>query len=243
MKLQALCIRNTKEILRDPVNLGFGLGFPVVLLLLLSAIQANIPVRLFEIKSLAPGVSVFALSFLTLFSATLIAKDRESALLWRLYTAPLSPWHFILGYAIPMLPIGLAQGAVCYITAFALGLNLSINILLALLLLIPPALFFIFLGLLCGSVLNVKQAGGLCGALFTNLTAWLSGVWFDLNLVGEGFKKIAYALPFVHAVELERSAVSGEFADIFSYLLWVLAYALIIGTSAVIVFLKQAKKM
>ena len=52
MKLQALCRRTTWEIVRDPLNLAFGLGFPLVLLLLLSAIQANVPVDLFAIDRL-----------------------------------------------------------------------------------------------------------------------------------------------------------------------------------------------
>ena len=81
MKMLTFAGRCSKEILRDPLNLMFGLGFPVVLLLLLSAIQANVPVELFAIAHLAPGIAVFGLSFLTLFSATLIARDRESALL------------------------------------------------------------------------------------------------------------------------------------------------------------------
>ena len=45
MRMMTFAKRCTKEILRDPINLGFGLGFPLVLLLLLSAIQANIPVK------------------------------------------------------------------------------------------------------------------------------------------------------------------------------------------------------
>ncbi|MEE1356464.1 MAG: ABC transporter permease, partial [Clostridia bacterium] len=40
MRMLTFANRNTKEILRDPLNLGFGIGFPIVLLLLLSAIQA-----------------------------------------------------------------------------------------------------------------------------------------------------------------------------------------------------------
>ena len=79
------------------------------------------------------------------------------------------------------------------------------NILLAVLAVIPISLFFISAGLMFGSILSVKQVGAVCGALLTNLTAWLSGVWFDLDLVGGAFRKIAYALPFVHAVELESS--------------------------------------
>ena len=80
MKLLTFATRNTKEILRDPINLFFGLGFPMVLILLLSAIQANIPVSLFEIQHLAPGITVFGLSFMTLFSATIISKDRSTSL-------------------------------------------------------------------------------------------------------------------------------------------------------------------
>ena len=191
MKMLTFSSRTAKEILRDPVNLGFGLGFPVVLILLLSAIQANVPVSLFEIEKLAPGMTIFGLSFMTLFSATLIAKDRESALLQRLYTTPLTAADFILGYTLPILPVALAQAAVCFITAFILGMDITVNVLWAVLILIPASVFFIALGLLCGSVFNVKQVGGMCGALLTNLTAWLSGIWFDLDLVGGAFKKAA----------------------------------------------------
>ena len=183
--------RTAKEILRDPVNLGFGLGFPVVLILLLSAIQANIPVSMFEIENLAPGMTVFGLSFMTLFAATLIAKDRESALLQRLYTTPLTAADFIFGYTLPLLPIALGQAAVCFVTAFFLGLEVTVNVLWSVLMIIPASVFFIALGLLCGSALSVKQVGGICGALLTNLTAWLSGIWFDLELVGGAFKTAA----------------------------------------------------
>ena len=242
MKMLTFAGRNTKEILRDPLNLGFGLGFPLVVLLLLSAIQANIPVALFEIAHLTPGVTVFGLSFMTLFSATIIAKDRGSSLLQRLYTTPLTAADFILGYTLPMLPISVAQSVVCYIVALVLGLKWTVGILYALVFILPVSLLFVGLGLLCGSVFNDKQVGGICGALLTNLSAWLSGVWFDLELVGGVFKKIAYALPFVHAVELERAALNGEFAALLPHLAWVLGYAVVILAAAVLLFLRQMKR-
>lgn len=242
MKLFAFSQRTAKEILRDPLNLGFGLGFPVVLILLLSAIQANIPVSLFEIEELAPGITVFGLSFMTLFSATLIARDRETALLQRLYTTPLTAADFIFGYALPILPIAVAQSVICYIIAFFLGLPVTLSVLYAVLFIIPVSLFFIALGLLCGSVLNSKQVGGICGALLTNLTAWLSGVWFDLDLVSGAFKKIAYFLPFVHAVELERAVLSGNYSNIFPHLYWVLGYSAAVSVLAVLLFIRQMKR-
>lgn len=242
MKMAALAGRNTKEILRDPLNLAFGLGFPLALILLLSAIQANIPVELFAIEHLAPGITVFGLSFITLFSATIIAKDRGSALLQRLYTTPLTPADFILGYALPMIPLSVAQTAICYCAALCLGLKMTAHIFTAVLLIAPVSVLYIALGLLCGSMLSDKQVGGVCGALLTNCSAWLSGIWFDLNLVGGAFRKIAYALPFVHAVELERAALAGDMAAALPHLWVVIAYAAGILVLAVYMFLRQMKR-
>lgn len=242
MRLFTFAKRCTKEILRDPVNVGFGLGFPLVLLLLLSSLQANIPVNLFEINTLTPGITVFGLSFVTLFSATLVAKDRESALLQRLYTTPLTGFDFIMGYMLPILPIALGQTVICYLFAIALGLHVSANILYAIMGIIPMAVFNIALGLLCGSVFGVKQVGGICGALLTNLSAWLSGVWFDLKLVGGLFEKIANALPFVHAAEMEKALFSGDFAAAKAHFFPVLLYSMAITAAAVFCFLRQMKK-
>lgn len=242
MRMLTFAKRCTKEILRDPLNLMFGLGFPVVLLLLLSAMQANIPVDLFALDSLTPGITVFGLSFMTLFSSTLIAKDRESSFLQRLYTTPLKSTDFILGYMLPIIPIAIAQCVVCYLIAIALGLSVTINILYAVLLMLPIAVFYIALGLLCGSIFNVKQVGGICGALLTNLSAWLSGIWFDLDLVGETFGKIANLLPFVHAVELERAVIAGNYSEILPHLYPVLGYAIITMAGAILLFLRQMKK-
>lgn len=242
MRMLTFAKRCAKEILRDPINLGFGLGFPLVLLVLLSAIQANLPVSLFEIDTLTPGITVFGLSFMTLFSATLIAKDRESALLQRLYTTPLTGIDFIMGYMLPILPIALGQTIICYLCAIPLGLTVNVNIIYAIMGIIPMAIFNIALGLLCGSIFGVKQVGGICGALLTNLSAWLSGVWFDLKLVGGFFEKLANALPFVHAVELEKALFGGNFELAFSHFLPVLLYSILITVIAVGCFLGQMKK-
>ena len=242
MKMITFAKRCGKEILRDPINLGFGLGFPLVLLVLLSTLQKNIPVPMFEIDALTPGITVFGLSFLTLFSATLIARDRESALLQRLYTTPLTGLDFILGYMLPLLPIAIGQTAICFLFAVPLGLTVRVNVIYAIIGIIPMAVFNIALGLLCGSLLGVKQVGGVCGALLTNLSAWLSGVWFDLNLAGGFFEKIAYALPFVHAAELEKALFSGNFEAAGAHILPVLAYSVLAAAAAVLAFLGQMKK-
>ena len=242
MRMLTFAKRCSKEILRDPINLGFGLGFPLVLLFLLSTIQKNIPVSLFEIDTLTPGITVFGLSFMTLFSATLVAKDRESALLQRLYTTPLTGFDFIFGYMLPLLPIALGQTLICYLAAIPLGLTVSVNIIYAVVGMIPMAIFNIALGLLCGSILGVKQVGGICGALLTNLSAWLSGVWFDLKLVGGAFEKIANALPFIHSVEMEKALFRGDIELALSHILPILLYSFVVTAVAVFCFLRQMKK-
>ena len=242
MRMLTFSKRCAKEILRDPINLFFGLGFPVVLLLLMSAIQANIPAELFVIESLAPGIAVFGLSFITLFSATLVARDRESSLLQRLYTTPLRSHDFILGYMLPILPIALGQTAICYLAALPLGLTFGVNIVYAIIGIIPVAIFNIALGLFCGSLLGAKQVGGICGALLTNLSAWLSGVWFDISLVGGFFEKAARVLPFIHAVELEKALFSGSLDAALAHALPVVLYSLGAVVAAVLAFLGQMKK-
>ena len=242
MRMMTFANRCTKEILRDPINLGFGLGFPLVLLLLLSALQKNIPVSLFEINTLTRGITVFGLSFISLFSATLIAKDRESALLQRLSTTPLTGFDFIIGYMLPLMPLALGQTVICYLVAIPLGLTVRVTIIYAVIGMIPMAVFNIALGLLCGSILGVKQVGGICGALLTNLSAWLSGVWFDLNLVGGFFEKLAYALPFVHAAEIEKALFRGDFQLAGTHLLPVVLYSAVLTVLAVLCFLRQMKK-
>ena len=179
---------------------------------------------------------------MTLFSATLIAKDRESSLLQRLYTTPLTGLDVILGYMFPLIPIAVGQTAVCYLFAIPLGLTVSVNIVYAIIGIVPMAIFNISLGLLCGSMFGVKQVGGICGALLTNLSAWLSGVWFDLELVGGAFEKIAYMLPFVHAAQMEKALFAGQFQTALDHVLPVLLYSAVITTVAVLCFLGQMKK-
>ena len=239
MKMQAFAQRNAKEILRDKLTVIFGLGFPLVVLLLLNIIQSNVPQELFPLKKLTPGIAVFGLSFISLFSATVMAKDRSSSLMLRLYTSPMRSSDYILGYTLPLLPMSVAQAAICYAAAIILGLEIRVNILLAIIVLIPAMVLFIAIGLICGAVLNDKQVGGFCGALLTNLTAWLSDTWFDVSLVGGAFEKIANALPFIHAVKAGRAAYIGDYAAIMPELWWVIAYAAVCMAAAVAIFKKK----
>ena len=242
MKTLAFAKRTTKEIIRDPINLLFGLGFPIILILLLTTIRKNAPEALFDLNQLTPGIAVFGLSFISLFSATLISKDRSSSFLERLFTTPMKAKDYILGYTLPFVPMALLQTIICYLIAIILGLQFNTNLLIAIIAILPISLFFIAIGLLCGTIFNDKQVGGICGALLTNLTAWLSGAWFSLELVGGLFKDVADCLPFVHAVNLSKGLLNADYSNFLFDSIWVLGYGLIFFTLAIIIFRKKMKK-
>jgi len=236
MKVLAFAKRNAKELLRDPLTLFFGLGFPLVLLVLMTLIQSNIPVHIFELDTLAPGIAYFGLTFLALFSGLLLARDRSTSFLARLAASPMTAADFLLGYLLPLLPMAVGQSAICLGAAVALGLPLSWDLLAVVAALIPSAFLFIGLGLLCGTLFNDKQVGGMCGALLTNATAWLAGIWFDLSLVGGAFKKAAYFLPFVHGADGAKAALAGDWAALPGHLLWVSAWAAAVLALAIALF-------
>ncbi len=239
MRWMALARRNWKEIRREPLNLAFGIGFPLILLGIITALQSHIPASIFEIQPLFPGIVVFGFSFLSLFAAMLIAKDRETSLLLRLFTTPMPSRDYILGYLLPMFPIAMAQLLISYAGAIFLGLPLTFQTVLSLLAMLPTGMLFIGIGLWAGSVLSDKLVGGVCGALLINVSAWLSGTWFDLEMVGGWFKRIADVLPFVHAVQAGRAAVIGDWSAYWPHLLWVSGYVLAIGCLAVAAFRRQ----
>lgn len=240
MRRRAFVSRNLKEILRDPLTLIFGMGLPVVLLALLSLIQRNIPVPLFEIHSITPGMAVFSFSFISLFSGFLIAKDRTGSFLMRLFASPLTAGDYILGYALPLLPMALLQAIVCILAALIFGLEIGIGILFLLLSLIPTAILYIGVGMIFGVSFTDKQVGGFF-SIFVNLTAWMSGIWFDVELVGGVYKSICEVLPFYHAVELARAGLAGDASGIFPHLIWVLAYAVVVTVIAVLLFKRRMR--
>lgn len=242
MKTMVFAGRNGKEILRDRLNLAFGLGFPIILLVLLSLIQSNVPVDIFAIEKLTPGIAAFGFSFIALFSGMIISKDRTSAFMLRMFTSPMKASNFIVGYTLPLIPMAIVQSIICFAFALVFKLEITVNILLAIMVLLPAALLYIGIGLLCGSIFNEKQVGGVCGALLTNVSAWLSGTWFDIKLVGGVFEKIANLLPFVHAVDAGRYALAGEYGKILPELVWVIGYAIAVLVLAILVFMRKMKK-
>ena len=235
--------RNTKEILRDHVNLFFSLGFPLVLLVLLSIINSAIPAEakntLFEINNLAPGLAMFGSVFMALFAGMLLSKDRTSSFLMRLFTSPMTATDFILGYTLPMIFMTTAQASITLLLAGAFGLDINIYIICGIIMTTLTSLLFVGTGLFFGSILNDKAVSGVCGALLTNIAGWLSGVFIPIDIIGGTFKKITNILPFYHSVETIRMSLTGDFNQLLPHLLIVTAYTVVVFALAIITFTQK----
>ncbi len=241
--------RNTKEFLRDPLSYTFCLGFPVIMLIIMSIVNKSIPpeagMTIFNIENLSSGIAVFGMTFIMLFTALHISKDRCSAFLTRLYASPMKPYEFIIGYTFPIIIIAVAQCIITYISSFIISLildsSISISgIFISSFTLIPAEIMFIGLGLLFGSLFNDKSAPGLCSIVIT-LSCLLGGIWLDVENLSGGLKKICEVLPFYHAVKIGRMSLNGVYNGFGKSMLIVCIYALIIYISSVTVFRYKMK--
>lgn len=244
MRMLAFAKRCSKEMWRDPLSFAFGIGFPVVLITMMSLLTRSLPdmpVDIFGVNNFAPAMAVFGQSFLLIFLGTLVTGDRASSFLMRMYASPLRAADYILGYTLPALPIALVQTVVCLGYAAIFGLELSWNVLLCIPVLLPSAMLFIGLGLLLGTALPTPAAVGGISSLIINVCALLSGTWFPLELIGGTFKKICELLPFAHAVSAAKAAIAEDYAAISGHLAWVLGYTVVIFVAASLVFHRKMK--
>ncbi|MCT2874633.1 ABC transporter permease [Limosilactobacillus fermentum] len=234
--------RNRKEIFRDPLSIILGVALPIIFLIVFTTIERNAPLDIFKVNNFAPGIIVFGFAFLTMFSALLIAKDKQTALLTRLLASPLKVVDYVLGYAIPMIPLAVLQAVFCYLVAMTVGLSTEwIDLFVSIIVLLPTAVISIFFGLFLGALFTDKQIQGI-GTIYIFLVSFLSGAWIDLTLLGTTFEKISYALPFVHAIELSRDVLIGDYSTFNFHFWWTIGYAILAIIIAILAFLKICKR-
>ena len=243
-RLYALSKRNAKEIVRDPLSLIFMIGLPFLMEILFYLLFHKLTDQ-FRMIYLAPGIVVFSQAFLTLFTGQLIALDRSTSLLTRLYVSRATPVEFILSYALPILPLTLLQSILFFLVGgiFDRGL-FGWRMPLAILLSLVTSLFFIGMGILFGSLCSEKSIGGIASILIAGQSV-LSGMWFPLEGLGDGMLALMNALPFRNATLLVQNTVLGfgdAFADFWRPLLILLGYTLAAFVSAVLVFRRKMKQ-
>ena len=242
--------RNLKELLRDPLSYIFCLGFPIVMLLIMTVVNSSIPpeagMTVFRIDNLSGGIAVFGLSFVMLFAALLLSQDRTGAFLTRLYASPMKAWEFIGGYYLPIILLSVIQSVIAFAASFVIAAaeDVQMNVgrvLLALLSLIPTAVMFIGFGLFFGSVMGSNAAPGLC-SIIISAAGMLGGIWMDVESIGGGLRSVCLALPFYHSVRAVRSIMAGSTANLGTDMLIVLAYTLGAVIISVIAFRKNMVK-
>lgn len=235
--------RSLKEILRDPLSLIFGIGFPIVLMTAMHFLSKSIESmpENFSISAFAPGMVVFGLSFLSIFLGILISSDRETAFLARLFASPLTVSDFIIGYTLPCIGVGLLQSAVSIAFACVLGFEFSWKLALCLLILAADSLLYISLGMLSGTLFTAKSMSAF-NTIIVNLSAWLSGTWFDLGMIKGSFKTVCKCLPFYHAVEAFKNTLSGDGNAVLLNVAIVIGYSAVTFIAAGLLFKKKMKR-
>ncbi|MBQ8171316.1 MAG: ABC transporter permease [Oscillospiraceae bacterium] len=249
-RCMAFAIRNLKELLRDPLSYIFCLGFPLIMLVVMSVVNSSIPeeagMTIFRIDNLGPGIAVFGLSFVMLFTCLSVSKDRSGSFLVRLYASPMRSADFILGYLLPVFILAVAQSLITMLCALIVGLvtDIKLDILGALAVvpaLVPLGIFFISTGLLFGTLFSEKASPGLC-SIIISLSAFLGGVWFDVEGIDGVLADICNVLPFYHGTKAARAALALDFSGDF----WIsiaisAAYALVMTVLSILIFKKKMR--
>lgn len=240
MKILNFANRNFKELIRDPITIIFAIIFPECLLVLMSLINKNIPVDLFSIEKLSPGIAFFGLSFLSLFTAISISSDRETSFLTRLFSTTMKARDFIFGYVLPNILIGVVQTIICFATSIAFGLKAQLSLIGAVAVSSVCSVMFVSIGICLGCVLSNKASSGI-SSIVIQLSAWLSGIWFDIKLVGNVYETICEMLPFYHGVEAIKAAVNCDLSATLSNLMWIIGYTIIFMIIAILLFKRKMK--
>ena len=242
MRTAELARRNVKSLLRDPLSLGLAFFLPVGMLLVLVAVgnavgEAEAPWMTATV--LTPGIALFGYVMLMLSSAMALSRDRDSSLLARMFTAPVSASDFIAGYSLPYLPVALAQTVVLFAIATFFGLEMVGSVGLVLVLLGLMAIFYIALGMVLGTTLTVNQVSGAYSAVL--LLTIFGGAWIDLSALGGAFEAVAKLFPFAHALDATRAVMAdgAGLGEITSDLAWVTGYTLATAAAAVGLFRRQ----
>lgn len=240
--------RNLKDIFREPLSLVFNLLFPILMLFVFELIigdmseeEVLMQTPQFAINRLAPSLCAFSFSFLMLFTGMLVSKDRTTDFLARLKSSPLTCSDFIVGYVLPMIPIGFLQIVLCYGISMFFGLTLTWTLLLSIISMIPLMIMFICLGVLFGSMFNDKVVSGVC-SLFISISAIFGGMFMPLdNIKGSIMYNLSYSLPFANSLKLTRCVIDNDYNNIIIPLLVVLGYLLAVVSLAILFFRHKYK--
>lgn len=248
-RIKAFSARNIKEILRDPLSYIFCLGFPLVMLIIMTLVNKSIPAEtgmtIFRIDNLYGGITVFGQMFIMLFTAITVSKDRAGAFLVRLYATPMKTADFIAGYILPATALAVIQNVIIAVSSMIIslitGVELRITGLIAsMIVLIPSAVMFIGFGLLAGILFSDKSAPAM-SSIIISLASFLGGIWFDAENTGGVMLKISKCLPFYYCTKTARLATAMNFENFTAPIITVIACSVVVILIASLTFRAKMK--
>ncbi len=245
-EISVLTVRNIKETVRSPISWAFGLALPIVIFIIVQAIMKSIgdgaaQVPMFDVSRFTGGTVIFGASFLSLFAAMLISSDREGSFLSRLYVSPVKPKSYIVSYMLGILPIAAAQVIIIFIVALIFGLTPTVNIIPAMAFALMFSVLFASIGMIAGSSLSAKGAPPVCSAI-VQVAVLLSGMWFDLDVIGGGFDVFCHVLPFAHGYDIIRYTLAGEYGNVWLPFIVVAVYSAALAVLSALLFKLRMKK-
>lgn len=236
MRMLNFAKRNFKELIRDPLSLVFQFVLPIFLLVIFQ--QFNIPADNYRLENFTPAIILFGFSFISLFTATLIAKDRSSSLLIRLGISPMKSSDYILGYIVSLVPIIIIQDILFFIVACILGLSFSINIIFTILISMIVSILFIAFGILIGSLVSERGVGGI-GSIIVQLVCFTSGMYFPKESVGKVFDTICEILPFESCLNIIKGVLNNNLDIISTRNIFVFLLYLVVALFLSIIIFKK----
>lgn len=239
--MRTICFakRNFKEIIRDPLSIIFSVLLPLFLLVIFQ--QFKIPSEAYKIENFTSGIIIFGFSFISMFTAILVAKDRSTSLLIRLAVSPMRSTDYAMGYTLSVLPIAFIQNILFFSAALILGIKFSLGIIYAVVVSILLSLLFIAIGITIGSVTSDKSAAG-ASSFIVQIVAFTSGMYFEPEMVGEVFGTICNILPFSSAVKILKCCINNNTDKLINSVIIFLIYTIVTIFIAVLIFRKNILK-
>ena len=243
--------RNLMEISRDVLSYIFCAAFPIVMLIIMTLVNSSIPkeagMTIFRIDNLEGGIIIFGQTFVMLFTAITIAKDRSGSFLIRLFATPMKSSDFTYGYILPMILIAVVQAIISSVAALIISLIVGVKlelfgILLTFAAMLPSAFMFVAIGLIFGTLFNEKAAPGVC-SIIISLGSFVGGIWFDAEGAGGVLYKICRCLPFIYCTKTVRSAIKLDISweSFWLPLIIVSASAAVLSGLGILCFKKRMK--
>jgi ABC-2 type transport system permease protein len=236
---RAMLISEARLAWRQPFGLVYGLGFPLLLLIVFSSIpsfrkpNADLGGDTY-LSVYIPILMVFSLAMVSMIGLTTpLAAYREQGVLRRLSTTPARPTLVLAAQSLINLTIAfVALVLIALISGVAFGARAPQEIPGFILSIVLIALALSAIGLWVAAIApNAQVAGGIGSALFFPMM-FFAGLWIPRNVMPVVLRHVSDFTPLGAGVQAMQTAVQGAFPPARA-LLVLIVYAAVAGAAAI----------